>query len=70
MNQEKFVNTYIDLLNTTLSEAVQKNIVAQAQKKVFEEDLNDLNELLSAKDKNLKELFDKKEEQIRNLTNE
>ena len=43
MNQEKFVNTYIDLLNTTLSEAIQKNIVAQAQKKVFEEDLNDLN---------------------------
>ena len=70
MNQEKFVNAYIELLNTTLSEAIQKNIVGQAQKKVYEDDLNDLSNQLSEKDKNFKELFDKKEEQIRNLTSE
>ena len=39
MNQEKFVNFYIELLNTTIAEAVNKNIVVMSQKKVLEDDL-------------------------------
>lgn len=42
MDQEKFVGTYIELLNTTISEAIQKNIVAQAQKKVLEKEKEEL----------------------------
>lgn len=42
MNQEKFVNVYIDLLNSTLTEAIQKNIVSQAQNKVNQNDLSEL----------------------------
>lgn len=39
MDQEKFVGKYIELLNVTLTEAIQKNIVAQAQKTVLETDI-------------------------------
>ena len=42
MDQEKFVSKYIEILNTTISEAIQKNIVAQAQKNVLETELNEL----------------------------
>jgi hypothetical protein len=38
MNQEKFVNAYVELLNATLTEALQKNLVLQVQKKLIEED--------------------------------
>lgn len=40
MNQEKFVSNYIELLCGTLTEAIQKNVVLQAQKKVLEEEIN------------------------------
>lgn len=46
MNQEKFVNAYIELLNTTLTEAIQKNIVFQVQKKVSEEELLQLQQTI------------------------
>lgn len=39
MNQEKFVSSYIELLCGTLTEAIQKNVVLQAQKKVLEEEI-------------------------------
>lgn len=42
MDQEKFINVYIELLNSTLVEALQKNIVAQAKNKIFEGDYNEL----------------------------
>ena len=55
MDQEKFVSKYIEILNTTISEAIQKNIVAQAQKNVLETELNELlqqhEKLLSEKNK-------------------
>lgn len=42
MDQEKFVSTYIELLNSTVSEAIQKNIVAQAQKRVLEKEKSEI----------------------------
>lgn len=39
MNQEKFVSSYIELLTVTMTEAIQKNVVLQAQKKVLEEEI-------------------------------
>lgn len=67
MDQEKFVGTYIELLNSTLTEAIQKNIVAQAQKKVLEQEKSELvkqwessilevQDKLRARDKEISEL--------------
>jgi hypothetical protein len=39
MDQEKFIGKYVELLNATVSEAIQKNIVAQAQKAIMEQEL-------------------------------
>ncbi len=63
MNQEKFVSVYVDLLNSTLSEAIQKNIVAQAQNKVNENDLSELQ-------KSFTEMQKEKDAQIRGLVEE
>lgn len=42
MNQEMFVNKYIELLNATVAEAIHKNMVLQAQKTVLETQFNEL----------------------------
>mgnify|MGYP003348853771 CR=1 FL=1 len=42
MNQEKFVNQYIELLNSTVTEAINKNLVIQSQKLVLEKELESL----------------------------
>lgn len=47
MDQEKFLNTYIELLTATVTESVQKNLILQAQKKMAESELNDAKKLLS-----------------------
>lgn len=39
MNQEKFINSYIELLTATVTESIQKNVVLQAQKKTLEEEI-------------------------------
>lgn len=46
MDQEKFVNQYIELLNATVSEAIQKNLVIQAQKKIIEAENAEIKEIL------------------------
>jgi chromosome segregation ATPase len=70
MDQEKFIGTYIELLNTTLSEAIQKNIVAQSQKKVLEtENLELVQRFDSVKTKFESELSTK-EKEIQSLKNE
>lgn len=45
MNKEKFINYYINLLNSTVSEAINKNLVIQAEKKVLEDELLELKKL-------------------------
>ena len=45
MNKEKFINYYISLLNSTVSEAINKNLVILAEKKVLEDDLLELKKL-------------------------
>jgi chromosome segregation ATPase len=64
LNQEKFVNSYIDLLNATVSEAINKNLVIQAQKKVLEDELKDIKRkddlIASMKDSHAKEISDLK----------
>lgn len=48
MNQEKFVNKYIELLSTTLTEAFQKNLVSQSQKIVLEGEVDELTTSLNS----------------------
>jgi chromosome segregation ATPase len=63
MNQEKFVNSYIELLTATITESIQKNLVLQTQKKIAEQELNDANESLTQFDnKNKNELTIKQNE--------
>ena len=57
MDQEKFVGTYIELLNNTLTEAIQKNIVSQAQKRVLEIE-NETGKILNWKPISKEELDD------------
>jgi chromosome segregation ATPase len=40
--QQQFINTYIELLTSTFNDAMQKNIVLQAQKKLVEDDAKEL----------------------------
>lgn len=63
MNQEKFVSSYIELLNNTLTEAIQKNLVLQAQKKIIEDELQEKKNVdsekinaINAKQKEIEEL--------------
>lgn len=42
MNNERFFNHYVEILNSTLHEAVGKNIVFQAQAKIAGEDIENL----------------------------
>jgi chromosome segregation ATPase len=42
MNQEKFINSYVELLTATVTESIQKNLVLQTQKKIAEQDLNEV----------------------------
>jgi predicted nucleic acid-binding Zn-ribbon protein len=63
MNQEKFVNSYIELLTATITESIQKNLVLQTQKKIAEQELNEANESLKQFDnKNKQELTVKQNE--------
>jgi BMFP domain-containing protein YqiC len=63
MNQEKFVNSYIELLTATITESIQKNLVLQTQKKIAEQELNEANESLRQFDnKNKQELTIKQNE--------
>ena len=56
MNQEKFVTQYIELMNATISEAIQKNLVLQAQKRIIEIDIEDIKNVLSERDTEIKNL--------------
>jgi ABC-type transporter Mla subunit MlaD len=63
MNQEKFVNLYIELLTATITESIHKNLVLQTHKKIAEQELNDANENLKQFDnKNKNELTLKQNE--------
>lgn len=51
MSQEKFINTFVELLTTTVTESIQKNLVLQAQKKVYEQEVADLKAVLLENEK-------------------
>lgn len=47
MNNERFFNHYVEILNSTLHEALGKNIVFQAQAKIAAEDMDSLTNTLN-----------------------
>jgi len=67
MNQEKFVNSYIELLTATITESIQKNLVLQTQKKIAEQELNDANESLKQFDNKTKQELTVKQNEINTL---
>jgi uncharacterized coiled-coil DUF342 family protein len=46
MNQEIFINNYVELLSSTVLEAIQKNLVLQAQKKSLDQTLEETKKTL------------------------
>lgn len=67
MNQEKFVNTYVELLNATLTEALQKNLVLQVQKTIAEQEISDAEQKVRSIEQKIKELTSQKDQEIGNL---
>jgi chromosome segregation ATPase len=67
MNQEKFVNSYVELLNATLTEALQKNLVLQVQKTLAEEEISDAEQKVRNIEIKMKELTSQKDQEIGNL---
>ena len=70
MSQEKFVNTYIELLNATVTEAIQKNLVMQAQKRIIEEENGELTQAIKDIEEGIKAKFAEKDNEIRLLIDE
>jgi predicted RNase H-like nuclease (RuvC/YqgF family) len=70
MNQEKFINAYIELLSTTLTEALQKNLVLQTQKKLGEEEIAIFEKIITETNEALKSLSIKKDQEISSLKSE
>lgn len=70
MNQEKFINAYIELLSATLTEALQKNLVLQTQKKIAEEEISIFEKAASDANEAMKALTTKKDQEIGALKGE
>lgn len=67
MNQEKFVNAYVELLNATLTEALQKNLVLQVQKTLADQELVSIEQKVREAESRFKELTLQKDQEIGNL---
>jgi chromosome segregation ATPase len=67
MNQEKFVNSYVELLNATLTEALQKNLVLQVQKTLAEQEIAEAEQKARSIEIKMKELTLHKDQEIGNL---
>ena len=61
MNQDRFVGIYVDVLNATVSEAIQKNLVLQAQVKIAEEEKSTLQKTLGEVSEQYKKAFQDKD---------
>lgn len=58
MNNERFFNTYVELLTSTFHEALGKNIVFQAQAKINAEDQEELKKKIEILENKLQEFND------------
>jgi chromosome segregation ATPase len=67
MNQEKFVNAYVELLNATLTEALQKNLVLQVQKTLADQEFVSYEEKIRDIETRYKELISQRDQEIGNL---
>jgi chromosome segregation ATPase len=70
MDQEKFVNQYIELLNATVTEAINKNLVIQSQKLVLEKELEEVRSTIKNHEDAAKKIGADKDREIANLKNE
>lgn len=67
MDQEKFINAYVELLNKTLTEALQKNMVLQVQKKMIEDDFSVYEQTISKLKEDGKSIVSSKQNEIESL---
>jgi len=67
MNQEKFVNQYIELLTATVTEAIQKNLVIQSQKRVTEMEFEEVKDAIKNYEDAFAKLQKEKDSEINQL---
>ena len=67
MNQDRFVGIYVDVLNATVSEAIHKNLVLQAQVKIADEEKAGLQKTLGEVTEQYKNAFQEKDRTIQEL---
>jgi cell division protein FtsB len=65
MNQENFINNYVELLSSTVMEAIQKNLVLQAQKKSLEQTLEEIKKTLEREQATVAKLTQNFDEMIK-----
>jgi chromosome segregation ATPase len=67
MNQEKFINAYVELLQSTLTEALQKNLVLQVQKKLIEDETSSSEQTIMKLKEDSRSLLSSKQNEIDSL---
>jgi hypothetical protein len=67
MDQERFVNSYVELLNATLTEALQKNIVLQAQHNIMKQDIQSFEQKIREDELKIKEIIAQRDGEILSL---
>lgn len=70
MNQEKFVNCYVELLNNTIAESIQKNLVLQTEKRVADQIMKEMADTFRKKEIELENIIIEKQKDIETLSNE
>lgn len=67
MNQEKFINYYVELLTNTVTESVQKNLVLQTEKRVLDNTLKEMSEAFKNREIELEKLLKEKQDEAESL---
>lgn len=67
MNQEKFVNYYVELLTNTITESVQKNLVLQTEKRVLDQTLKDSTEAFKKRESELENSLRDRQNEVESL---
>lgn len=67
MNQEKFINYYVELLTNTVTESVQKNLVLQTEKRVLDNTLKEMSESFKNREIELEKLLKEKQDEAESL---
>lgn len=67
MNEEKFVNYYVELLTNTITESIQKNLVLQTEKRVLDQTIKETNEVFKKRESELENYLKDRQNEVESL---